>query len=249
MTKTVLITGAAQRIGHHLALELGQRGYNIVVHYHQSKAQAEELVEQIKAMGVHGMALSANLAIEEEVQGIFPAINQKFGIVDVLINNASTFTYDAVETVTRQSWDTHLEVNLRAPFVLSQQFAAQGHDGCIINILDQRVWNITPHYLSYTLSKVGLWSLTQSMALALAPRIRVNAIGPGPTLKNEWQSEDKFAQQCALLPLKKAISLEDISNTVEYLIQTSSITGQMIAVDGGQHLGWTFPTNTKIRED
>ncbi len=249
MNKTVLITGAAQRIGRHIALELARLGYHIIVHYHTSKDEAFDLVNSIKKMGVKAMAVSANLLEEGSVHQIFPTIHEQFECVDILINNASTFTYDAIDTVTRESWDHHMEANLRAPFVLSQHFARQTQEGCIINILDQRVWNITPHYISYTLSKVGLWALTQSMALALAPQIRVNAIGPGPTLQNEWQSDEKFNQQCNLIPLKKAVSLKDISATVEFLIQNTSLTGQMIAVDGGQHLGWSFPSQTSDRED
>jgi NAD(P)-dependent dehydrogenase (short-subunit alcohol dehydrogenase family) len=249
MGKTVLITGAAQRIGRHLSIELAQLGYNIIVHYHTSHDEAQQLVRELQSMGVQALAVSANLMVEEEVQGVFPTIQKQFGPVDILINNASTFTYDGVDTVTRESWDHHMEANLRAPFILSQQFARQVNEGCIINILDQRVWNLTPHYISYTLSKVGLWTLTQTLALALAPRIRVNAIGPGPTLKNEWQTEDAFRYQCNLIPMKKAVSLKDVSNSVQFLIQNSSITGQMIAVDGGQHLGWSFPENLKRRED
>jgi NAD(P)-dependent dehydrogenase (short-subunit alcohol dehydrogenase family) len=249
MNKTVLITGAAQRIGHYLALELARLKYNVIVHYNNSQAKAFELVEEIKGLGVDSIAVQANLSDEACVNRLIPTINQQFGRVDILINNASSFVYDSVSHSTRTSWDLHLETNLRAPFVLSQNFIQQTEYGTIINMLDQRVWNLTPHYISYTLSKAGLWTLTQTLALALAPKIRVNAVGPGPTLQNIHQTEQQFSKQCEAVPMKSAARLEDISAAVQFLLAATSVTGQMIAVDGGQHLGWSFPNNPNQRED
>jgi NAD(P)-dependent dehydrogenase (short-subunit alcohol dehydrogenase family) len=163
------------------------------------------------------------------------------GPLGCLVNNASSFENDAVATATRASWDEHIEVNLRAPLVLMQGFAAQlpeAASGAIINMLDQRVWSLTPYFVSYTVSKAGLWTLTQTMALALAPRIRVNGIGPGPTLPSPRQSEEQFARQCAAVPLRRGTSPEEIAAAVRFILAAPAMTGQMIALDGGQHLGW-----------
>ena len=159
----------------------------------------------------------------------------------MLVNNASIFENDLVSTVTRESWDRHLAVNLRAPFVLMQEFAARLPPDCgglIVNMLDERVWNLTPYFVSYTLSKAGLWTLTQTMALALAPRIRVNAIGPGPTLPSPRQSTEQFAAQCRAMPLQRGTSPDEIAAALRFILAAPAMTGQMIALDGGQHLGW-----------
>jgi NAD(P)-dependent dehydrogenase (short-subunit alcohol dehydrogenase family) len=164
--------------------------------------------------------------------------------VTCLVNNASAFEMDKVDTATRESWDRHIETGLRAPLVLSQAFAQQlpeEIDGNIINMLDQRVWKLTPYFLSYTVAKTGLWTLTQTLALALAPRIRVNGIGPGPTLPSERQSAEQFRLQQAAVPLKRGPALDEIAATVRYILATPSLTGQMIALDGGEHLGWAQP--------
>jgi NAD(P)-dependent dehydrogenase (short-subunit alcohol dehydrogenase family) len=166
------------------------------------------------------------------------------GPLGCLVNNASIFENDLALTVTRESWDRHLETNLRAPFVLMQEFARRLPEtaaGAIINILDQRVWNLTPYFISYTLSKTGLWALTQSMALALAPRIRVNGIGPGPTLPSPRQTPEQFRRQSEVMPLQRGTSPEEIGDAVRFILSAPSITGQMIALDGGQHLGWAQP--------
>ena len=166
------------------------------------------------------------------------------GPLGCLVNNASAFERDSAEDASRESWDLHLEANLRAPFLLSQGFARAlpaERGGLIVNLLDQRVWNLTPHFISYTLSKSGLWTLTQTLALALAPRIRVNAIGPGPCLPSPRQSDAEFARQCALMPLGRGTTPEEIVSALRFLLAVPSITGQMIALDGGQHLGWAQP--------
>lgn len=249
MQQTVLITGAAQRIGRALALDFAQNGFDVCVHYHHSKEEAQTLAGEIHQLGRKAYLICADLSKEDEVQQIFPTLLEQVKAISVLINSASTFKYDKVESATRESWEYHLEPNLRAPFVLSQAFAKQTESGLIINLIDQRVWNLTPHYATYTLSKFGLWGLTQTMALALAPQIRVNAIGPGPTLRNVHQSEEQFAQQCKNTPLQRGGSLEEICAAARFFACAPSVTGQMIAIDGGQHLGWSMPKDVMERDD
>ena len=246
-----LITGAARRIGRAIAIELGRRGRPIAVHYGASKVAAEDTVGEIERAGGRAVALGANFAREEEVRALLPAVEAALGPVDCLINNAAAFERDSVASVTRESWDAHMETNLRAPFVLIQAVADRlpdGWSGNVINILDERVWNPTPHFVSYTLSKSGLWALTQTMALALAPRIRVNGIGPGPTLPSPRQSDEQFARQQAMMPLGRGTTPEEICAAVQFILATPAMTGQMIALDGGQHLGWAQPGPTPTDE-
>jgi NAD(P)-dependent dehydrogenase (short-subunit alcohol dehydrogenase family) len=241
---TALVTGAAKRIGRAIALALADDGYDIAVHYGSSRAEADAVVAAIAAKARRAVAFPADLARESEVRGLLTAATEALGPVTCLVNNASLFERDEALTVTRASWDAHLETNLRAPFVLMQEFAralpAERH-GNVINIVDERVWNLTPHFVSYTLSKAGLWTLTQAMAMALAPRIRVNAIGPGPTLPSPRQSEEQFARQQASVPLKHGATPEEIGAAIRFILASPSLTGQMIALDGGQHLGWAQP--------
>ena len=239
-----LITGAARRIGRAIAIDLAREGWAIAIHYRASKDDANALRVEIEAEGGRAALVAADLGREEQTQDLLPAATRAVGPIGCLINNAAVFENDLVHTATRQSWDAHLETNLRAPFVLMQSFAAQLPDGAagnIINILDERVWNLTPYFVSYTVSKAALWALTQSMALALAPRIRVNGIGPGPTLPSPRQTEDQFARQSAAMPLGQGTTPEEISAAVRFILASPSMTGQMIALDGGQHLGWAQP--------
>jgi NAD(P)-dependent dehydrogenase (short-subunit alcohol dehydrogenase family) len=194
--------------------------------------------------GGKAAAVRADLADESEVADLVAAGTEALGPITCLVNNASRFDYDTVATASRASWDHHLEVNLRAPFVLAQSFAAAlpaGRAGAIINLIDQRVWNLTPHFMSYTISKAGLWTLTQTLALALAPRIRVNGIGPGPTLPSARQSDDQFAAQVERTPLGRSVAVSEICTAVRFILDAPSLTGQMIALDSGQHLGWQHP--------
>ena len=250
--KNVLITGAAQRIGRAIALNLAASGYGVVVHYNRSQKEAEALVGEISHSGGQGVALKADLAVESETASLIPQALEALGPLGCLINNASRFEEDNPETTDRESWDAHMETNLRAPFVLMQAFRAQlaaDRSGNIINLIDQRVWNLTPFFTTYTLSKTGLWTLTQTMAMALAPNIRVNAIGPGPTLKSERQSDAQFARQKQSTPLKRGTSAEEIAAAVAFILQAPAMTGQMIALDGGQHLGWAqFDTDYRPEE-
>jgi len=239
---TALVTGAAHRIGRALALSLAADGWLVALHFHRSAQAAQDLAAEIASKGGHAFPIDANLAEEDEVQTLIPRLIGEVGPIGLLVNNASVFERDQAMTATRASWDLHMETNLRAPFVLSQHFAAQlpeGQSGSIVNVVDQRVWNLTPDFTSYTISKAGLWALTQMMAMALAPNIRVNAIGPGPTLPSKHQTDEQFARQCHSMPLQRGATLAEMSAALRFILSSPSMTGQMIALDGGQHLGWT----------
>ncbi len=241
MPKAALVTGAGKRVGRAIALMLGREGWDVAVHYRRSRDEAEAVVRDIVAGGRRAVALSADLAREDETAALVTRAAAMLGPLGCLVNNASVFEDDLALTATRASWDRHLETNLRAPFLLMQGFARQlpaESRGVIVNLLDQRVWSLTPYFISYTLSKAGLWALTQSMALALAPRIRVNGIGPGPTLPSPRQSEAQFQRQQALMPLGHGTSPDEIADAVRFILAAPAMTGQMIALDGGQHLGW-----------
>jgi NAD(P)-dependent dehydrogenase (short-subunit alcohol dehydrogenase family) len=242
--KSVLITGAGKRIGRAIALDLASQGWGVAVHYFTSKGDADDAVAEITRQGGRAVAVQANMGVEAETSSLVPAAVEQLGPLTALINNASVFERDEVDSADRESWDRHMETNLRAPFVLSQAFARQlpaEESGCIVNILDQRVWSLTPHFTSYTLSKAGLWTLTQTLAMALAPRIRVNGIGPGPTLKNDRQSEEHFTAQWENVPLQRPTAPEEICHAIRFILDAPALTGQMIALDGGEHLGWAQP--------
>jgi len=239
--RSALVTGAARRIGAAIATDLAADGWAVAIHYNSSADDAAKLAQDITAEGGKAVALQGDLAHEEVVAGLVGRATEALGPLTCLVNNASVFENDAPETVTRESWDLHMEVNLRAPFVLTQAFARQipdGIEGNVVNILDQRVWNFTPFFTTYTLSKAGLWTLTRTLAMALAPRVRVNAIGPGPTLPSARQTDEQFIRQWASLPLGRAVMPDEIVDALHFILDAPSVTGQMIAVDGGQHMGW-----------
>ena len=249
-----LVTGAGKRLGREMALYLARRGYDVAVHYAASRKEAEEVVKEITAMGRRACALRADLLIESQVEKLVPmAVQGLGGPLTVLVNNASIFEYDTLRTASRKSWDRHLESNLRAPFVLTQAFAAQapaaGRDeagepvasGLVINMIDQRVHKLTPEFMTYTIAKMGLWALTRTAAQALAPQIRVNAIGPGPTLQGARQTDSHFTRQRAATVLGRGANPSDITAALGFFLDAPAVTGQMIAVDGGQHLGWQTP--------
>ena len=250
--KTALVTGAAKRIGRAIAFDLARHGWAVGVHYHHSAAEAAELVREIEGIGGRAVALQADLAREAHTQELVARAVEALGPLTCLVNNASLFEMDKIETVTRASWDAHLETNLRAPLALSQGFASQlptDRHGNIVNMLDQRVWNLTPYFLSYTVAKMGLWTLTRTLALALAPRIRVNGIGPGPTLPSPRQSPEQFAEQCRAMPLGRGTTLEEICAALQFILSAPAMTGQMIALDGGQHLGWAQPSRGYVARE
>ena len=247
-----LVTGAAKRIGGAIALALARQGWKVAVHYHGSKSAAEEIVAKIAKTGGTAVALQADLGREEEVDALLPAAERALGPVTLLVNNASVFEMDKIDTVTRESWDRHLETGLRAPLVLIQALAKRlpkDAKGNVVNMLDERVWAPTPYFLSYTVAKAGLWTLTQTLALALAPRIRVNGIGPGPTLPSSRQSEEQFQEQWRRMPLGRGTTPEEIARAVEFILSSPALTGQMIALDGGQHLGWAVPARRVYPEE
>ena len=251
MNGAALITGAGTRIGRQIALSLAEQGVNIVVHYSTSVKEAEEVIDEAKLFGVKAFPVKANLLNDNEVKSVVSsAVSQLKQPLDILVNNASIFEYDNMETVSIESWDRHMGSNLKAPLFLMQAFAKQigptkqddlGENmstGNIVNIVDQRVLKKTPEFLTYTLAKMGLWSLTQTAAQALAPRIRVNAIGPGPTLKGYRQTDDHFNKQRKSTILERGASANEIAEALKFILRTSSITGQLICIDGGQHLAW-----------
>ncbi len=241
LPRAALVTGAGKRIGRAIALALADAGFSVAVHASTSMADAEQTATDIRARGVAAVVLRAELGNEAEVSRLVPDAQAALGPLGVLVNNASTFERDEWHDATRESWDRHIEPNLRAPFVLIQAFARALPDeaqGVVINMLDERVWSLTGHFMSYTLSKAGLWALTQTMALALAPRIRVNGIGPGPAVPCPRQTAVQFARQAASVPLGHGTSPEEVARAALTLLALPSMTGQMLALDGGQHMQW-----------
>lgn len=245
-TGTALVTGGGARIGRAIALDLGRRGWKVAVQYRSSADGAQQVADEICAAGSHAVALQAHLSDPDDVRSLIPKAAEALGPLSCLINNASVFEHDTIDTVTDASWRDHMEVNLHAPLILSQAFAEQlsAREGNVINLLDQRVWKLTPHFLSYTVSKAGLWTLTRTLAMALAPRIRVNAIGPGPTLPSPRQTPEQFKRQCAATLLQRGATPDEICRAVGFILEIPSMTGQMIALDGGQHLAWQTPDVT-----
>lgn len=239
--RVALVTGGGRRIGRAIVLALAEAGFSVAVHWRRNRDDAEATAAAIRARGVRSATVQCDLADEPDVQAMLPMVEKALGPVGVLVNNASVFERDEVGDATRASWDAHIEPNLRAPFVLMQNFAAalpESAEGVVVNMLDQRVWSPTPHFVSYTVSKAGLWALTQSMALALAPRIRVCAIGPGPTLPSARQTAEQFARQAASVPLRHGTTEAEIGRAVQAILALPALTGQMLALDGGQHLQW-----------
>jgi NAD(P)-dependent dehydrogenase (short-subunit alcohol dehydrogenase family) len=236
-----LVTGGGKRIGRAIAQALASLGCAVAVHGHRDEKATEATVADLQRQGVAALGLTADLADEAAVHGLLAQAEAALGPIGILVNNASLFERDEWDDATREGWDAHMEPNLRAPFVLMQDFARrlpEAAEGCIINMIDQRVWSLTPHFVTYTLSKAGLWTLTQTMALALAPRIRVNAIGPGPTLPSPRQTEAQFERQWRSVPLRRPGDPEEIGRAVLAILGLPSLTGQMLALDGGQHLQW-----------
>ncbi|SRR5579885_2391521 len=242
--KAVLVTGAAKRLGRAIALDLARAGWAVAIHYKSSDAEARQTAADARVAGAKVSLVRADLANEAEASALIGQAARELGPLTALVNSASLFENDDWQSATRKSWDAHMETNLRAPFVLSQAFAkqlARGAEGAIVNVIDQRVLKPTPQFISYSLSKAGLWWLTTTLAQALAPRVRVNAVAPGPTMRNVRQSEADFRRQQEATLLGRGADAEDICQAVRYLLDARAVTGQMIAVDGGQHLIWQTP--------
>ena len=237
--KNLLITGAATRVGKAMALHFAEKGWNIALHYFRSSSKAKELKKIIEQNWVKVALIKADLKNSKQVEKIVPLAKKKLGAIDCLINNAALFEKDDISNFTTKSWNDHFNINLLAPTILTKQFAKQASKKTvsnIINIIDQRIFNLTPFFMSYTISKSGLQTLTQTMAMRLGPNIKVNAIAPGPTIKSKRQTDRHFRNQVKSTLLKKSVRLEDICDTVEFLINNNSITGQIVAVDSGQNL-------------
>ena len=250
--RNVLITGAAKRIGRAMALDLAANGWAVAVHYNNSEKAALEVCDEIAKRGGRAAPVKANLALEEECADLVAHAVTAVGPLNCLINNASIFEKDSPQTATRESWEAHMQINLRAPFVLIQKFIDQVGDtgpANVINVIDQRVWNLTGAFTSYTVSKAALWTLTRTLALALAPHIRVNAVGPGPTLPSVRQTEEQFRRQWEAVPLARQVDPQEICDAVRFILDAPAMTGQMIALDGGQHLGWAPPTQPRDVEE
>ncbi len=235
-----------------MALSLAARGHDVAIHYHRSADAAEVVAAEARALGVRAVTLAADLLDDAQTETLIPAAAEALGPLSVLVNNASVFDYDNIRTATRDTWDRHFQSNLRAPFVLTQMFAAQAPRAdrsgdepraraLIVNMLDQRVLKLTPEFSTYTLAKMGLWALTRTAAQGLAPDVRVNAIGPGPTLRGARQSEDHFARQRGATILERGADPADVTAALGYFLDAPSVTGQLICTDGGQHLAWRTP--------
>ena len=239
----IIITGAATRIGAAIAKKLSGPNVEIVIHYNKSKVNAEKLQKELKKNKTKVWLIKGNLSKENDLKKIIKFAKSKLKYFDCLINNASLFENDNLKSFTSKSWNNHLDVNLKAPAYLTKEFAKniKGKNNNIINIIDQRVFKLTPFFTSYTLSKTGLYTLTKTSAMSFAPNIRVNGIAPGPTIKNKRQSDKHFKKQYLATPLKQQVDVIEICNAVDFFIKNSSITGQVLAIDSGQNLNWQTP--------
>ncbi len=248
--KKIIITGGANRIGAAIARKLSGPDVEIVIHYNKSKLNAERLKNELSKKLTKVYLVKGDLSKETDLNKIIKFSKSKLKYFDCLINNASLFENDKLENFTTNSWGRHLRTNLRAPALLTREFAknTRGNNVNIINIVDQRVFKLTPFFFSYTTSKTGLYTITKTSAMSLAPKIRVNGIAPGPTIKNKRQTEKHFKKQYLSTPLKKQVDVKEICNAVDFLIKNRSITGQVIAVDSGQSLNWQTPDIINIRE-
>jgi len=241
--KKIIITGAATRIGAAIAKKLSGPGVEIVIHYNSSRNEAEKLRKELLKNQTKVYLVKGDLAKEQDLKKIIKFSKSKLKYFDCLVNNASLFENDNLKNFSTKSWNRHLDINLKAPAYLSKEFSKNVKDenNNIINIIDQRVFKLTPFFFSYTLSKTGLYTLTKTSAMELAPYIRVNGIAPGPTIKNKRQTDTHFKKQYLATPLRQQVKVKDICSAVDFFIKNSSITGQVIAIDSGQNLNWQTP--------
>jgi len=248
--KKIIITGGATRIGAEIAKKLSGPNKEIVIQYNKSKYKAEELKKKLSLMGTRTYLIRADLSKDKDIKKIIKFAKSKLKNFDCLVNNASLFENDKLENFTSKSWENHILTNLKAPALLSKEFSknVRGKNNNIINIIDQRIFKLTPYFFSYTLSKTGLYTLTKTSAMSLSPNIRVNGIAPGPTIKNKRQSEKHFKSQYLATPLRKQVNVNEVCNAVDFFIKNSSITGQVLAIDSGQSLNWQTPDIIKGKE-
>ncbi len=244
LVRRALVTGGGKRLGAAMAMALARDGFDVALHAHRSQDEARAVRARIEDLGRRAVLVTADLQDEAQAARVVDAAREALGPLGMLVNNASVFELDHLATADRASWDRHIEVNLRAPVVLSAAFVAQLPDaahGLIVNMLDQRVANLTPNFLSYSVSKVGLWAVTQVLARELAPRVRVNAIGPGPTLAAPGMSEARFAELWGGTPLGRGSTPEEIARALRFIVDSPAMTGQLLTLDGGQQMGWLTP--------
>ena len=248
--RKIIITGGATRIGAAIAEKLSGPNVEIIIHFNKSKSKAESLRKKLQRLGTKVYLISANLSKESDIYKIIKFSKSKMKVFDCLINNASLFENDKLENFSSKSWEKHISTNLKAPALLSKEFSKniKGKNNNIVNIIDQRVFKLTPYFFSYTLSKTGLYTLTKTSAMSLSPNVRVNGIAPGPTIKNKRQSEKHFKSQYLATPLKQQVDVNEICNAVDFFVKNSSITGQVLAIDGGQSLNWQTPDIMKGKE-
>ncbi|MDC2965590.1 SDR family oxidoreductase [Alphaproteobacteria bacterium] len=238
--RKALVTGGAQRIGASIAVHLANMGIDVAVQYNSSEKEMNNIKNKVMSLGVKFNAFQCDFSEDCDFDIFFQKVKKVHGNIDLLINNASTFRFDTIKKTSHKIFDNHINVNLKAPFFLSKNFVEQlsNKDGLVVNIIDQRVKNITPYFTSYTLSKSALYAMTKSLAVFLAPKIRVNGISPGPTLKSVNQTTKQFKDQILRTPMKRKVELDEINNALEYLIKNKSITGEILTLDSGQSLGW-----------
>ena len=241
--RKIIITGGATRIGAAIAEKLSGPNVEITIHFNKSKSKAENLKKKLQKLGTTVYLIKGDLSKEKEIYNVIKFSKSKMNFFDCLINNASLFENDKLENFTSKSWENHISTNLKAPALLSKEFSknVRGKNNNIINIIDQRIFKLTPYFFSYTLSKTGLYTLTKTSAMSLSPNIRVNGIAPGPTIKNKRQSEKHFKSQYLATPLKQQVNVKEICNAVDFFIKNRSITGQVLAIDSGQNLNWQTP--------
>lgn len=242
--RTALVTGAAKRIGAAIVRDLAAHGFNVAIHCNRSISEANALAGELAASGAKTTVVRADLSNAHDVNRVVPEAVAALGPLTLLVNNASVFLRDRFGALDTGVWQTQFDVNLRAPVFLTEAFAAQlpdGIEGNVVNMIDQRVLKLTPEMPSYTLTKAALWTATQTLAQALAPRIRVNGIGPGPTFPNAFVGETGMTKETAGIPLGRAVDVGDFGRAIRFLVETRSITGQLLLVDSGQHIGWQTP--------
>ena len=248
--RKIIVTGGATRIGAAIAEKLSGPNIEIIIHFNKSKSNAEKIKKRLEKFGTKVYLARGDLSKESDILRIIKFSKLKMKFFDCLINNASLFENDKLINFTSKSWENHINTNLRAPALLSKEFSknVRGKNNNIINIIDQRIFKLTPYFFSYTLSKTGLYTLTKTSAMSLSPNIRVNGIAPGPTIRNKRQSEKHFKNQYLATPLKKQVNVKEVCNAVDFFIKNSSITGQVLAIDSGQSLNWQTPDIIRAKE-